>query len=361
MCLCVQEVGHNFRLNHDGSSSTEYFGGFGSYNSPVSWGPIMGSSYYKALSQWSNGNYAGANNREDDIQILANQLGFQADEAGDTRQSAAALPRDGASFKASGVILNQKDVDYWSFSTARSGQLDVTVTPWYADSDSAGSNLDVGLELRSSGGAVVASSTPVDETSASLTVTIPAGKYYLVVYGDASKYVSDYGSVGQYDIVGVAPEDSTVDSTSPTTSPTTATTKSTTPAATTTTDDDTCSCPDNSRKSSKARKSRKITFETDCSSTGYRFQACVEQLERGSAELDVRLQSYDPDESKWSTKYKTKVAGGLGENACIDFVDRTAAVSKGRKWRVKVKNPSKTKYEVRYVKSVDSANQCLQL
>lgn len=59
------EVGHNFGLSHDGIGEEEYY-------APASglWGPIMGAPYSVPLTQWSNGDYAGATNTEDDFAVM---------------------------------------------------------------------------------------------------------------------------------------------------------------------------------------------------------------------------------------------------------------------------------------------------
>ena len=62
------EVGHTLGLQHDGiddgSSSSSYYSGHGS------WAPIMGVGYYRDVTQWSDGDYPGATNTEDDLYII---------------------------------------------------------------------------------------------------------------------------------------------------------------------------------------------------------------------------------------------------------------------------------------------------
>ena len=53
------EVGHTLGLAHDGTSTTGYYGGQGS------WAPIMGVGYGKPITQWSRGEYTDANNLQD--------------------------------------------------------------------------------------------------------------------------------------------------------------------------------------------------------------------------------------------------------------------------------------------------------
>ena len=62
------EAGHNFGLSHDGIGTDTYFNATGGI-----WGPIMGASYVAPLSQWSNGDYAGATNTQDDVAIITDR------------------------------------------------------------------------------------------------------------------------------------------------------------------------------------------------------------------------------------------------------------------------------------------------
>ncbi|MEQ1530778.1 MAG: zinc-dependent metalloprotease family protein, partial [Methylococcales bacterium] len=61
----THEVGHNLNLNHDGTSTVGYYAGQGS--AATGWAPIMGIGYYKPVTQWSKGEYPGANNLQDDV------------------------------------------------------------------------------------------------------------------------------------------------------------------------------------------------------------------------------------------------------------------------------------------------------
>ena len=78
------EVGHNFGLNHDGIATAAPL-----LQRPRRWAPIMGVGYDHPISQWSKGDYAGANNTQDDLTIIRGVTGARADEAGDTVGSAA--------------------------------------------------------------------------------------------------------------------------------------------------------------------------------------------------------------------------------------------------------------------------------
>ncbi|EGD80307.1 hypothetical protein PTSG_10562 [Salpingoeca rosetta] len=199
------EIGHNFGLSHDGYYGDEYAGGFdGNYF--TSWAPLMGTGYTRALSQWSNGEYDGATNTEDDIGIISAQTGFVADVAGDRPGTAAAVRfLTDTDFEGKGIILNRDDKDWWAITLAVDGTIDVVVSPWFALSRTPGNNLDVKLTLYDSASSEVDAANPSSFTEATIqTALLPAGTYYLEVDGtyDGSVITSDYGSAGQYFISG---------------------------------------------------------------------------------------------------------------------------------------------------------------
>jgi hypothetical protein len=112
------ELGHTFGLRHDGrelpSGHEEYYLGHGS--GATSWCPIMGAGYYVSLVQWSKGEYANANNQEDDVAIISNNtngFGYIADEAGGTRAQAANLAfATGGVITQPGIITAASDEDF---------------------------------------------------------------------------------------------------------------------------------------------------------------------------------------------------------------------------------------------------------
>ncbi|WP_169314586.1 zinc-dependent metalloprotease family protein [Thiothrix nivea] len=83
------EMGHNMGLSHDGTSTASYYGGHGS--GFTSWGPIMGTGYNRNVSQWSKGEYADANQQQDDVAIIASKVNLQTDDHGN--QTGQARPR----------------------------------------------------------------------------------------------------------------------------------------------------------------------------------------------------------------------------------------------------------------------------
>jgi len=199
------EAGHNVGLSHDGTSTVGYYQGHGA------WAPIMGVGYYRGISQWSKGEYADANNKEDDFAVVgAHGLALRADEAGDTVGDAAALA---VGTPASGIIAAENDTDVYGFDVSAAGNYTAT-----ASAAPSGGNLDIKLDLLDSAGAVVASNDPASGQSdagtptglgASVSSSLQPGTYYLridnVGYGDPlNTGYSTYGSRGAYTL-GISP------------------------------------------------------------------------------------------------------------------------------------------------------------
>ncbi|CAD6881953.1 PKD domain-containing protein [Methylomonas albis] len=201
------EVGHNLNLNHDGNATTGYYAGHGS--GATGWAPIMGVGYYKPVSQWSKGEYPGANNLQDDLAVIsAAGAAVRPDDFPDTTASAAPLAGDASAISQSGIIERTTDVDVFAFSTG-GGSAQLNVTP-----DAIAPNLDVLLKLIDAQGNTVAQANPVDSLAASLNVSLNAGKYFLKIEGvgkgDLTTGYSDYGSLGQYQITGNYPIEAAV-------------------------------------------------------------------------------------------------------------------------------------------------------
>ena len=99
------EVGHTLGLHHDGKGTTEYYAGHGS--APTGWAPIMGVGYYRKLTQWSPGDYAGATQHENDLAIITTQNGFgyRPDDHGNNVASATPAIQSGTTgISGSGFI-----------------------------------------------------------------------------------------------------------------------------------------------------------------------------------------------------------------------------------------------------------------
>ncbi len=213
------EAGHNLGLSHDGTSTRSYYSGHGT--GAVSWGPIMGTGYNDNVSQWSMGEYADANNFQDDISIITSKMGQRPDDHSDSFSAATTLQvgDDGninsttpqtdpfnTLYENKGVISSRTDEDIFVFS-AGDGPANITVTPswaaWLRNSN-RGTNLDVEATLYAADGTILVRAEPANETNAVISTTLVAGDYYLGItgVGNSISPYTDYGSQGQYFISG---------------------------------------------------------------------------------------------------------------------------------------------------------------
>ena len=190
------EAGHTFGLEHDG-----IVGGFddtydGTGSGSTSWGPIMGSPFQANVTQWSDGNYSGATNFEDDISLLTGKgFGFRSDDYPTSVSSPQVLNEVDGSIFEWGVIEQQTDVDFFQFVTAP-GQVSIDVNGFGQDP-----NLDVKMTLYDSSGSVVAVINPTVTVNAPLDMFLNAGSYVISVEGDLGPgHFDDYGSLGFYTI-----------------------------------------------------------------------------------------------------------------------------------------------------------------
>jgi hypothetical protein len=186
------EVGHQFGLTHDGPG---YEPGHGS------WAPIMGSSYSRPISQWSRGDYGGADNRQDDVTIIAsNGAPLRTDEAGASVATAAAL-RQGTLY-----ITSAADRDVFTLGECTGGLMSVSAQP-----AAVGPNLDIRLRLFNANGSVIAEDNPLSAVVSALLATglgasiarlVPPGRYFVEVdgvgRGTPTAAYDDYGSIGAY-------------------------------------------------------------------------------------------------------------------------------------------------------------------
>ncbi len=202
------EAGHNMGLLHDGSPAGGYYSGHGT--GATGWAPIMGVGYYQPLVQWSKGQYASANNVQDDFAVMeSNGLAIRPDDHGNSTGTATALQSgsvNGVTLqRAEGVIERPSDIDVFSF-TSGVGAVTVGVAP-----SARSPNLDLLIELRNSAGEVLASANPVDSLPVSLAYSVSApGTYYVAVQGvgkgdPLTTGYTDYGSLGLFAVEVSAP------------------------------------------------------------------------------------------------------------------------------------------------------------
>ncbi len=190
------EAGHTLSLHHNGlTNGTEYYNGQGD------WAPIMGASYYVNITQWSKGDYTGANNIENQLALISGYLPYRTDAVGNNMASATAL--SGTSISTTGLIETNTDVDVYSFTT---GAGNVSLTAKAAGPNSG--NLNLLLSLYNSSGATVTTAGPsASANGVALSTSLAAGTYFVAVNGAGSgdsfaTGFSSYGSIGQFSLGG---------------------------------------------------------------------------------------------------------------------------------------------------------------
>jgi hypothetical protein len=198
------EVGHTLGLGHDGRSGSdtapreEYYGGHGA--GATSWAPIMGVGYDRQLTQWSKGEYARANNTQDDLAIITDstKAPYLADDHGSSLGSATAVNGD----RATGRVERNDDADFFSI-TLQAGTYNLL-----AQTD-AFTNLDLELQVFDSTGVPLgAADNPLDQLDATAVLNLAAPQtVYLRVAGTGKGDLlgagySGYASLGTYSITG---------------------------------------------------------------------------------------------------------------------------------------------------------------
>lgn len=205
-------VGISLGLNYDGVvGSSNYIGhGIGA----TSWAPIMGTSHFRSVTQWDNGEFFNATSNgpsanfgrgPDDLAVITtyNGFGYRPDTVGDTLVDATPLTVSGSSVSAAGIIEKREDIDVYSFITG-AGPVSINVNP------AMGANLDIKADLYNSAGNLVMTANNLAALNATLDLTLPEDIYYLKVDGvgvgnpliNPPTGYTDYGSIGQYRITG---------------------------------------------------------------------------------------------------------------------------------------------------------------
>jgi hypothetical protein len=162
----------------------------------------MGVSYYGDRTTWSSGPTSESpTDIEDSLSILAsstNGFGYVPDDYGNTIATATALPISSSHASASGLIGKNDDRDVFKFTTS-GGSLSFSLAV-----AQYGPNLDGVLELQNAAGQTIVTANPSNSFGASLTTTVAAGTYYLVVRSSGG-----YGNLGRYTLSGDVPTSST--------------------------------------------------------------------------------------------------------------------------------------------------------
>jgi hypothetical protein len=175
------EVGHTAGLWHHGTTSgATYYGGDGI------WAPIMGVSYGARVGQWSKGEYPLANNKNPDMETMANHMPFKEDvEAKPTHNPILGKP-------FYGTIHKPNEVDRFLLDLV-GGTITIRVElPEYFP------NTDLCMNLKDEKGNIL--STHKFYPTPYISVNVKKGRHTLELFGAAFAGAgnSSYGSTGEY-------------------------------------------------------------------------------------------------------------------------------------------------------------------
>ncbi len=207
------EVGHTVGLNHDGTSTDEYFSGHGT--GATSWAPIMGVGYGREVVQWSKGEYADADNDQDDFAVIRTYIPTVADEFGGNLDSATFVT--GLSADVGGIVANASDIDILKVNAGRGN---LVITPKVALSSP---NLRLQVRVLDAKGTVLGTylgtGAPGNMAPAPITVAITNdGTHYIELNGvgngtggvtdgnGSTEGYTDYGSSGYYSFTATWPD-----------------------------------------------------------------------------------------------------------------------------------------------------------
>jgi hypothetical protein len=191
----AHESGHAFGLEHqsvldaNGNLVSEYNPG------DAASAPIMGLPYNAARALWWIGptDTGAIQNDEAVIAGAANSFGYRPDPYGQTLAAATPLTLLNGQAAVSGVIDTPASADWFTFTTS-GGAASFTAT-----TAAVGPTLHARLELWSAAGPIAVGDSATT-LGASISTTLAAGRYYLVVRSHGGA-----GDVGQYGLFASAP------------------------------------------------------------------------------------------------------------------------------------------------------------
>lgn len=206
------EIGHGLGISHDGGSINS-IGDY--YQGNDHWGTIMGYVSLGKMGTFNNGDYEGASNKEDDLQIIASHLTFRADDHSNTflNSSPLVVTRDSVSpIHNTGVIEKSDDKDVFELNFSEKSNVNLWIKPlkYY-------NNLHVKATIYDADKNVLFTSSPYQHQgnvssimqAAKIEGDFEKGIYYLEIensgYSNDEGFVySSYGSLGYYEISGYA-------------------------------------------------------------------------------------------------------------------------------------------------------------
>ncbi|MGH2645954.1 MAG: T9SS type A sorting domain-containing protein, partial [Ginsengibacter sp.] len=207
---CTHESGHTVGLSHQASYDSTctllatYNAGIGS--GQIGWAPIMGNSYYKNFSGWNNGPTPnGCSADKDNLSIITSVNGFTYrpdDHSDDPYVNPTEVSTNNTSFSDSGIITTNSDKDVFKFDLTKPGQFHIDANPFSVGPNNEGADLDIKLTLLDSSSDVLEVYDAVNILNAQIDTVLIPGVYFLVVEGTGNVNVSNYGSLGSYNVSG---------------------------------------------------------------------------------------------------------------------------------------------------------------
>lgn len=198
------EAGHQMGLSHDGdlAANPDYYSGHNN------WGPIMGAPFGKDYVQWSKGDYGGANQRQNDLDIVKDKLTLVPDDVGNTNANAQSVSIE--STELTGLITPaglQADIDVYEIEQSITSTVSIDVRSFVEGlSTGTGPNLSMRVQLRNSASAIIAEQGPTNSpTTNSFTFnqSLAPGRYYLSIRNESPNTdtitgFDEYGNGGYY-------------------------------------------------------------------------------------------------------------------------------------------------------------------
>jgi hypothetical protein len=205
---CTHESGHAVGLSHqaryDSSCNLleQYNSGTGT--GQTSWAPVMGNSYAKNMTGWSDGPTPyGCTLIEDNLTTITTQNGFgyRADDYAET-MNASTTNLNPVSFSMPGLISTPTDKDAFKLVLTQSGPYHMEANPYSVGANNDGADLDIMLSIYNSAGTLIQAYNPIDAMNVTVDTTLNAGTYYITISGAGNNNTSNYGSLGSYTFIG---------------------------------------------------------------------------------------------------------------------------------------------------------------
>ncbi|UEG49507.1 T9SS type A sorting domain-containing protein [Ferruginibacter lapsinanis] len=205
---CSHESGHSLGLLHQSTydsfcnlSSTL---NAGSGEGESAWTPIMGISYNRNMSTWSNGTTPyDCSYLQDNLNTITSYNGFsyrEDDFANDLNTDM--VTRNYTAINIDGVISAASDKDAFKINLSSAGSFHVAINPYSIGANNEGANLDCKVELYNASKILLRKYDPVATMDVVIDTFLAVGDYYLIVSGTGNANTNNYGSLGAYKIIG---------------------------------------------------------------------------------------------------------------------------------------------------------------